>query len=138
MRTVVLGAALAMAVSTPAPAQSPGRAEAEAYLAVDDCAATQAGAADVFKAEGAQGAADRLEAAEQLCKTAAAKLRKASFEGLDSTLAADGLDQMAKGLGQIEEGLRRMETEPAAGKKATKLGYLTYRYGLEKLERAKR
>jgi hypothetical protein len=138
MRTVAL-MSLALVCASPAlAAVSPGRAQAEAYILLDDCAATQNAATDAWNGDDPKGALEGLQKAQDVCRKASAKLRDTRFDKLDTQLAADGIDKMVEGLGKLEKAVRIEEASPAEARKEAKFGVILFRSGLAKMEAAKR
>jgi hypothetical protein len=143
MRRIILtgiAGLILVACSNPTPPEAVSTSGPPDYQALEAilgaCGTSQSTVATALESSDTEVALRTLEVAQQACAAAATRLRQTPIPSVNSALAADAIDSMASGLGQIAGGIRLMERSPARARTRAQAGMQTYKDGIAKLHQA--
>lgn len=134
MRIAALMAAL-LAGGLPGAGQA-ASPEAQAYVAVDECVSQARSISDAVESRDKDSVLFNSENARLLCTRAASKLRNAKFDGVNTRMAAAGLDEIVASLEHLETALRLIDSNPAKARQEVKAAEALFEAGRQKLDAA--
>lgn len=112
------------------PPAPPGDDYREMETALTACQDTQRTVVDALQGTDLAAARTALGAAESACRQAAAQVRTHPLPGTDAEAMAQGIDQMASGLGEIGDAIPIIGHSPARARAKVQSGMKAYEKGL--------
>ena len=105
--------------------------------ALRGCSNAQGTVYDALQTSDTGFALSSLGAAQAACRGAATELRRTPLPNLDQVRGPAAIDEMADGLGQVEDAVRIMNTSPARARRRAQRGMHLYQAGLAALTAAR-